>query len=400
VNRNWLWAGLLMALLLTAAVFVTNHTEWVKQELDRLPSGEARHNQYYGVQQLLRQLDGHVHQRTHLQDMPPRNARLWLASEYWNMLEDRREALRQWVDAGGHLLISADMAMQDDALDWLPIWWDKEDEENASPPTAYKLDTGCATVTEPDGVEPYYVGDPRDFSFCRARKSQAYVHIAEDGDLRLWQLDSPHGTEIARAHYGKGTVTVIVNKGLFGNYSLLRGDHALLAAAAFQAEPGAIYWFMTELSLPPLAKSLWQRLWPAILLAAMALLLFVWRSAVRFGPVLLPPDPGRRSMREQIHGTGQFLARHDRPALHAAQTRAVHTVAGRHLPGWASMDATARAQALAHATGLPQQALAAALDPDATRDERAWLHALDLLERARRILEPSSPFDPHVHHSS
>jgi len=402
VNRKWLWVGLLVALMLAAAVFVVNRTEWVEEEVSTPAIGEARYNHYYAVQQLLRQLGGHVRQHTHLQDMPPRNARLFLDSHHWNMLDDRSEALRQWVHAGGHLVMNEWMTLEDDALDWLPIWEDppnEEDEEETSPPVSRQPDTECVTLTEPDGVVPYYVGDPRGFSFCRLRRADTYVHLPNDETGRMWQVDGPHGTEIVRMRYGKGTVTVVANASLFANFSVLRGDHTLLAAATFQAEPGAIYWFMTELSRPSLARSLWQRLWPAIVLAAVALLLFVWRSWARFGPVLLPPSLHRRSMREQVHGTGQFLARHDRPALHAAQVRALHTVAGRHLPGWATLDTTARAAALARATGLPQQALAAALDPHATRDEQAWLHALELLERARRILETSSSSDPHVHHS-
>jgi len=397
---KWLGIGLLLALMLAAAVFVANHTEWVEREVHTPASGEARYNRYYTVQQLLRQLGGQVRQRTHLQDMPPRHARLWLDSRDWNMLDDRSEAVHQWVKSGGHLVISADMVVEGGALDWIPIRWKEKDEENAPSPDPRKPDPECVPLTEPDGVEPYYVGDPRSFSFCRHRQSDAYAYIAEDDTLPLWQIDSPHGTEIARARYGKGTVTAIANGTLFANHSVLRGDHALLAAAAFQAEQGAIYWFMTELSRPPLAKSLWRRFWPAIVLAAVALLLFVWRSAERFGPVLLPPSLHRRSMREQVHGTGQFLARYDRPALHAAQVRALHTAAERHLPGWATLDATARATALARATGLPQQALATALDVQATHNEQAWLRALDLLERARRILEPSSSSDPHVHHPS
>jgi len=231
---KWLWIGLLVALMLAAVVFVASHTEWVEEEVTTPASGEARHNRYYAVQQLLRQLGGQVRQRTHLQDMPPRHARLWLDSYDWNMLEDRSDALRQWVDAGGHLVISADMAVEDDALDWIPIRWEREEEEgkeNAPPPNPREPDPECIPLSEPDGVEPYYVGDSRGFSFCRHRQSDAYAYIAEDDTLPLWVLDSPHGTEIARARYGKGTVTAIANGTLFGNYSVLRGDHALLAAA-------------------------------------------------------------------------------------------------------------------------------------------------------------------------
>jgi len=399
VTRTWFWKALIATLVVAALVFVADRTEWVEREVNTPASGEAARNRYYAVQQLLRQLGGQVRQHTHLQDMPPHGARLWLASHDWNMLDDRGEALRQWVDSGGHLVISASVAEEDDALDWLPIWWDEEGEENAPPPASRKQDPECVALTESQRVSPYYGDDPRGFSFCRLRRSDAYVYIAESGTLRLWQVDGPYGTEIARARYGEGTVTWLTNEAMLFNWAVPHGDHALLAAATFQAAPGAVYWFMTELSLPPLAQSLWRRLWPAIVLAALALLLFVWRTSTRFGPVLLPPSLHRHSMREQVHGTGQFLARHDRPALHAAQARAVHAAAERHLPGWATLDATARAAALARATGLPQRALAAALDPHAAHDEQAWLRALVLLERARRILEPSAHSDTHVHPS-
>ena len=56
--------------------------------------------------------------------------------------------------------------------------------------------------------------------------------------------------------------------------------------------------------------------------------LALWRGGVRFGPLTAASETARRSLAEQIRGTGQFVLRHGGgEALHAAAVRALNEAA-------------------------------------------------------------------------
>jgi hypothetical protein len=155
--------------------------------------------------------------------------------------------------------------------------------------------------------------------------------------------------------------------------------------------PGSELWFVDEESREPLLQWLWANAWIALVLLLLALAAFVWRDAPRFGPLDSVPGRGRRSMTEQVGGTGHFLQRHGAAALHAAQVRALHETATRHLRRYTRMDGLQRAHAIASATGLDEHALAQALRTR-SRDAVELPADLRLLEVARRrIGERPSP---------
>src|SRR5262249_52299120 len=58
-----------------------------------------------------------------------------------------------------------------------------------------------------------------------------------------------------------------------------------------------------------LLSLMWSAGWPVIVLALILVLLALWRGAPRFGPLEAPPSTARRSLAEQIRGTGQFTLR-------------------------------------------------------------------------------------------
>ena len=171
------------------------------------------------------------------------------------------------------------------------------------------------------------------------------------------------------------------------NEHVLRADHALALATALQLEAGAPVWLVTEEARPNLLAWLWSNAWVAVLLVLAAAAAWLWRAAVRFGPVGATPQPQRRSMKEQVAGTGAFLRQHGTAALHAAQLRALLETARARLPGFASLDAAAANLAIAKATALDAAALARACKPGRRSPDRLPAD-LELLEAARRRLDP------------
>jgi hypothetical protein len=111
----------------------------------------------------------------------------------------------------------------------------------------------------------------------------------------------------------------------------------------------------------------------------------LWRGAVRFGPLAAGPHAARRSLAEQIRGTGAFALRDGSGiSLHAACVRALEEAAQRRVKSYARLSADERCAALARLTGFDQSALAAALDHPRVRSAHELRRTIALLEAARR----------------
>ena len=128
---------------------------------------------------------------------------------------------------------------------------------------------------------------------------------------------------------------------------------------------------------------LWRYGAPVVTLALTLLALVLWRGGVRFGPLAAAPDAARRSLVEQIRGTGQFTLRHGGwSSLHAASIRALDEAAQRRVPSYTSLSPVERVAALSRLTGLDRNALAAAVQPG--RRSHDLRNTIALLEAARR----------------
>jgi len=138
---------------------------------------------------------------------------------------------------------------------------------------------------------------------------------------------------------------------------------------------------------------MWRYGAPAIVLALMAIGFALWRTSARFGPLAEPQSMARRSLAEQIRGTGQFALRHgDGESLHEAAVRALTEAARRRIPGFAGMSLGDRAGALADVTGFDRHAIDAAMHHAGLRGAGELRGTLAFLETARReILRDSRP---------
>jgi hypothetical protein len=222
---------------------------------------------------------------------------------------------------------------------------------------------------------------PRDF----------FHYVPRDATVvTQWALSDTEGSELLRVGFGKGSVTVLGPWAGFVNRNVLEGDNAEAIATALQIKGGAVIWFVTEESREPLLKWLWHQAWIAIVLGLLALGAALWRGGVRFGPREVVAELHRRSMAEQVRGTAQFLNRHAFNALHRAQCRALDDAAAVHLRRYVGLNSLERANAIAHATGLPADSLHQART--AVRPIGDGSRQLELLETARRrLLAASQP---------
>jgi hypothetical protein len=129
---------------------------------------------------------------------------------------------------------------------------------------------------------------------------------------------------------------------------------------------------------------LWRRGSPAAAIGLALVGFLLWRGAVRFGPPAPSPASARRSLADQIRGSGRFALQCGGQPLHAAVVRALDEAARRRISRYASLQPDARSAAVARLTGFAPDALSAAVDPSRRRTAGEFHRTLTLLEAARR----------------
>ncbi|WP_144638519.1 hypothetical protein [Bordetella genomosp. 13] len=231
----------------------------------------------------------------------------------------------------------------------------------------------------------------RTFNVCGWRARAHYIPLGDRDPT--WALQGEDGIEMMRIPVGRGSVTLMGTQSILSNGQALVEDNPLVMAAALQVRPDSEVWFVygnvePSRKLPPsIGGWLLEHAWVAVVIALLAAVAAVWRSATRFGPVLPPGQAHRRSMGDQVRGTGLYLRGQGAASLHAAQLRALHEAAARVLPQYATLKGTARVDAIARAADLEHEALDRAMAPlgNAGKDGR-FENELALLESARRRL--------------
>jgi hypothetical protein len=115
--------------------------------------------------------------------------------------------------------------------------------------------------------------------------------------------------------------------------------------------------------------------------------LALWRATPRFGPLEAPLPRARRSLGEQIRGSGQFILRYGGgQALLTAAARALALAARGRIRGYTELAPEAQAAMLEQLTGIARAELAPALSAQRPRSRRELYRMLQALESARRAL--------------
>ncbi len=192
--------------------------------------------------------------------------------------------------------------------------------------------------------------------------------------------------QVLRVKVGKGSVT-FVNESPFRYRSFTRGDHGALLVAAGQLRRGDRIHFLSEEKQASLVSLMWTYGWPVVMLA------LAWIGLGRSGGTAFASVPlqriglARRSLAEQIRGTGQFAVRYGGgKSLHAAAVRALDEAAQRRLPAYPRMSVAERVEAIARLTALDATTLGPAVHHSGPRRMHELRQAIALIESARRRL--------------
>ena len=376
---RWLVLGGLVAVVLV--VVLVQFTEWRETEVRMPPRGEARRNPFYAMQRVADALGARTSWKHALGTASPGGV-VVLSAFHWNLLPARQAALERWVESGGRLVVD-DRLLSVRAFErWSGISWESPDDESDE-----------EFIGPVDGRPPKLCRDLRNAVDGDSLQRRRY-RLCEYGDGRWlvtskrpeWQLQDDDGPQVLRVRVGRGTVTVI-NASPFTAVAPLAGEHARLFVDATQLRSGDEVHFLTENERPSLLALIWRYGAPVVLLAAAWIALALWRGGQRFGPLVPPTEPVRRSLAEQIRGAGHFALRAGASeSLHRATARALDEAAQRRVSGFQALDVDGRAAALARLTTFDAPTLAAAMTLVDFRNTNAIRSSVSVLERARRQL--------------
>lgn len=367
--------GIMSIVLL--ALFIAGNTYWEDIPIPTPAKGEAITNPFYAAQRFAEEL-GATTRRDRSLMVPSPQSVIVLSVWHWDLSPQRQAALRRWVESGGRLVV--DRAIAGDLSEfksWSGLEWDYNEEVADAYYEEHDEDEyeECAPVEEVAPQQgPSYSMCGLDFSFVKTERPMQ------------WALRDAAGHQAVRVAVGEGSVTLL-NVEPFTHRALFDGDHAALFVAATGLARGDEVVFVTEDDYPPLLTLLWNSGAPAVALSLVVIAFALWRGAVRFGPTLAAPEPRRRSMAEQIRGSGYFALKFGEGApLHAAAVRALTEVARRRIPAYPRLSRPQKAAALGKATGMNGEALMSAIDAVSKRRAKELPNTLALLESARRQL--------------
>ena len=449
VRAGWWWALILSALFAGLTYVVLNwytiedDNEWVGMQ------GEALTNPYSAMQRTVESMGASTQivkgddAWDTILDAAPKNATLLLGDRRLvRMTSARVNRIRQWVRAGGNLIVEAEQPKLDDpllasygighaGLRWtaknglvekreqgVPAGGDDSDPEDDSfgfnaddvkdqaeknPQVAKALSQlkrrpAVSNITFADNAR--FKVDFRPYQNLLAKK------VPDDADV----IDDQVGTRMVQFRDGLGHVTAISNFDFMTWRTLGKYDHAeflwhmiatqnVAAAGAQSAAPTAgspvkPFQPVILLALRDRGIGLWawlgQHAWMVLWTLAVLLLVWIARVVRRFGPLRGDAVGARLNLGEHLRALGQYLARQQAwPTLAQAARERFLKRLYRERPGLSRADRPSLLVALEKLTGMGLGRIERALTA-AVQNESSFIDTIRSLKSMEAMLDHRS----------
>lgn len=337
---------------------------WLYQNLERYtrlentgPTLDTLINRWHAAQAFLEQHNISSHRAMDLHDVLHRlqaQDALVLFNDTALYDLNHQQQLKEWMNQGGHLVITANYEWDEEAatssdpfLDSMGVrlLWLEEDDEAASAeqndeqfeeqdsstddndPTPGQEENASPLEDFADIMDP--VMPPAEDSITPAcgiyGEHDIYrVAYADDADLLQinfgysYTLEDASGNAIRTAGadpngllqyaVGKGRMTVLLETDIWTNRAIGDFDHAFLLWHLIGDRP--LVWLVASHESENLLKILWRNARYLLIGLLAWLLLWGWRRWVRFGPLVPDPSPERRQLLEHIEASTRFQWKH------------------------------------------------------------------------------------------
>jgi hypothetical protein len=267
-------------------------------------------------------------------NLPSVDETIIITSARHSMSERRTEALKQWVNAGGNLVVVGKMlynvqtqSSNDSLLDSYDIQVheadlsddEKTDEASAevelTPEEVSDLTPKTFGETLKQAVEKGSIDCPEsplfspiltDEGFADAKANIDSYNILTYPDidkLDFWTSDG-YGLQLLQLTVGKGDLAVLTDMNLWTNARLACFDNAYLLQELIR--PGQKTWLLFHEDMPSLMTLLWQKNHTLVISALTLLAFWIWSQTLRFGPLTIVVNTVRRNFIEHIEASARY----------------------------------------------------------------------------------------------
>lgn len=387
MRRTVVFSLIALAVVIVCAVLVYN-ARWIEQERRIPPGADAQRNQYLAAERFLAELgipaeslDGYGL----LEALPDPGNAIVLGGSRLGLSERRVDALTDWVDRGGLLILQANEEIDSETglsgdllLDRLGIALHRPLDDAVEDIVPDAVADLIANRLESDSddcdaglgmTEVSLDGDP-DPAFVNF---PAWRSIDYYGDDPARSAGNEMGTQLLYLPQGDGAVVAMTDLSIWRNQHIGCFDHAhvLRHLSDGRAKVSWLY----NVNMPPLPLLILQTAPWTVALLSVALLIWLWRGFVRTRRPRLSADSARREVMEHVDARARFAWQHGRRDGLLAALRA--EVAGSRI------NATELSE-LAAAAGVSEDAARAALSNSAPRRQDHFANEVRILQRLRK----------------
>ncbi len=310
---------MLLAAMVLAAYWVYENVEWYDQTVPFGQKKIARNNPFLAAERLLETQKFSVNKisgRRELKqfDSDDTTGLLWLSDI--EQIETTREAkqLISWIHAGGHLLVgfshypntrnpSAGLEMLHDVgvfIDYNAIennteiaQWSSPELKNIS--LANHKSNASDTVQISQRIQPFLLSDQNS--------------AQQDEPL------SNRSRHLMQIGLGNGYLTTYTEFNMFDNRTIDKADHAYVLLWIAKATRKSSVTLVSLLEQTPgLLTTLWRKLPLVLIILTSALLLQLWRTSRRLGPVEQQQVLNKNNLMAHLEARGRFHYKHKHKA--------------------------------------------------------------------------------------
>lgn len=220
--------------------------------------------------------------------------------------QTRQEEVRKWVEAGGHLIIDADVlpSTEDDAKeigsDFISALGAKVAYPDYEEEGEEYEEEQQVTIQFEDVDEPVTITMP------------TYRYLVDSKDQAVAGARLGKGYGLLQYAMGDGYVTILSDNSFLFNHQIGDEEHALALALLVGVNHDDTVWLVHDVTMPSLLELAWEHAPQALIALLAALVLWLWSLGKRLGPQLPPAHTARRDIGEHLAATAHYLWRLDR----------------------------------------------------------------------------------------
>jgi hypothetical protein len=336
-----------IVILISVLALLAGSTMWFLANFERTThsvrtgyKAEALNNPWLAAERLVQRMGAESTTLRNVVDLPtlPASGTLFLPAGRYALARTTRQALIDWVERGGYLVIEAEPAGQPDPLlDSVGIGRFNNghaDDVRKRQPVAIRLPGSQVTSTV-----------------------QLSHRMRLEADEPEFEFDGGNGNVLVLSGHADGLVLALNDLAFASNRSIGRLQHAQFLWELVNLVPGdrPVYFFNAP-ARQSLQDWLVEHAWAPLCGAAALLALWLWQAAPRFGPIAPDPVRSRRRLLDHLRASGRYLWSNGgaQRMLEAARDSCLRRI-GRVHPDFLSLPDAERPARLAEILGWPEE---------------------------------------------